>query len=63
VPPWGRYSGRVTLRVPKALHAQLDRLADEQGVSLNQLMSSALQSAASAMLAGLEFGPTRPREA
>ena len=54
--PWAEHSGRITLRLPKMLHAQLDRLADEQGVSLNQLMSQALQSAATAMMAGHEFG-------
>ena len=54
--PWTDYGGRVTLRVPKILHGQLDRLAHEQGVSLNQLMAHALQSAATAMLAGREFG-------
>lgn len=53
---WAEYSGRVTLRLPKMLHGQLDRLADEQGVSLNQFMSHALQSAATATMAGEEFG-------
>lgn len=54
--PWSTFSGRVTLRVPKMLHAQLDRLGDEQGVSLNQLMTQMLQSGATAMLSGCEFG-------
>lgn len=54
--PWADLSGRVTLRLPKMLHAQLDRLAQQQGVSLNQLMTHSLQSAATAMLAGEEFG-------
>lgn len=54
--PWVEHSGRVTLRLPKVLHAQLDRLAEEQGVSLNQLMTHALQSAATALIAGQEFG-------
>ena len=54
---WAEFSGRVTLRVPKILHAQLDRLAGQQGVSLNQLMCTVLQSAATAMGAGMEFGP------
>ncbi|GMV35804.1 MAG: hypothetical protein AMXMBFR61_03120 [Fimbriimonadales bacterium] len=58
--PWASYSGRVTLRLPKTLHARLDRLADEQGVSLNQLMVQALQSAADALTAGLDFGPVLP---
>ena len=54
--PWAEYSGRITLRLPKMLHAQLDRLAEEQGVSLNQLITHAMQSAATALLAGQEFG-------
>lgn len=55
-PEWQEYSGRVTLRVPKMLHAQLDRLADREGVSLNTFMLTALQSAATAAAAGQEFG-------
>lgn len=35
-------SGRVTLRMPKSLHAQLIRTADKEGVSLNQYIVSAL---------------------
>lgn len=61
--PWADYSGRVTLRLPKMLHAQLDRLADEQGVSLNQFMSHSLQAAATATLAGEEFGVSTRRGA
>lgn len=33
-----RWSGKLTLRIPKTLHAQLAELADEEGVSLNQLI-------------------------
>ena len=36
------YSGRVTLRIPKTLHASLARRADLEGVSLNHLLVSAL---------------------
>lgn len=36
------YSGRVTLRLPKTLHARLDRMANEEGVSLNQLIVTAV---------------------
>ncbi|TFH72254.1 toxin-antitoxin system HicB family antitoxin [Gammaproteobacteria bacterium LSUCC0112] len=36
------YSGRVTLRVPRTLHRSLARMAEEEGISLNQLMVSAL---------------------
>lgn len=36
------YSGRVTLRIPKTLHGSLAQMADDEGVSLNQLMVSVL---------------------
>lgn len=36
------YSGRVTLRVPRTLHRSLALMADDEGISLNQLMVSAL---------------------
>jgi len=36
------YSGRVTLRIPKSLHAKLDRMALAEDVSLNQLMVTGL---------------------
>jgi len=36
------YSGRVTLRLPKTLHAHLDRLAKAEDVSLNQIMNVGL---------------------
>lgn len=32
------YSGRILLRMPKSLHAQLARAAEREGVSLNALM-------------------------
>jgi predicted HicB family RNase H-like nuclease len=35
-------SGKVLVRMPPALHEQLSRLAEEQGVSLNQLVVSLL---------------------
>jgi len=55
--PWAAHSGRVTLRVPRMLHAQLDRIAEEQGSSLNQFMGHILNTAVTAILAGHEFGP------
>ena len=60
---WMDYSGRVTLRIPKMLHHQLDRLADREGVSLNTLMTTALQSAATALAAGSQFGAVSSAEA
>ncbi|SHM41905.1 Predicted nuclease of the RNAse H fold, HicB family [Caldanaerovirga acetigignens] len=36
------YSGRLTVRIPKKLHKELVEIAQEQGVSLNQLILYAL---------------------
>lgn len=36
------YSGKVNLRMPKSLHRDLARRAEEENVSLNQLMVTAL---------------------
>lgn len=38
------YSGRVTLRLPKTLHAALVKKADHEDVSLNQLLVSVLSA-------------------
>lgn len=54
--PWAQYNGRVTLRLPKMLHAKVSRQADEQGVSLNQWICHILESATTAVGAGCEFG-------
>ncbi|MCC6351501.1 MAG: toxin-antitoxin system HicB family antitoxin [Fimbriimonadaceae bacterium] len=56
VPEWTDYSGRVTLRLPKMLHAQLDRLATREGASLNSLLTTILQAGATSLAAGCEFG-------
>ena len=36
------FSGKFNLRVPKSLHRDLARTAEEEGVSLNQLVVTAL---------------------
>jgi antitoxin HicB len=38
-------SGRLLVRMPKTLHGQLARSAEQEGVSLNQFITSALASA------------------
>lgn len=38
----GDYSGKVIVRMPKSLHRDLSRRADEENVSLNQLMITGL---------------------
>jgi hypothetical protein len=54
--PWAVCSGRVTLRLPKMLHAKVIRQAEDQNVSLNQWICHILESASTATAAGLEFG-------
>ena len=41
----GDFSGKVNLRMPRSLHRDLVRRAEEEGVSLNQLMVVALARA------------------
>lgn len=59
--PWAEFNGRVTLRLPKMLHAKISRQAEEQGVSLNQWMCHILESGTTAVAAGCEFG-ARPED-
>ena len=42
----GAYSGRLLLRMPPMLHSELARMAEEQEVSLNQLITKVLGDAA-----------------
>jgi antitoxin HicB len=51
------YSGKFIVRVPKSLHARLDKLAVREGVSLNQYLVSTLSRAA-----GLEEAGKRSRK-
>jgi hypothetical protein len=39
------HSGRLLLRMPQSLHAELAREAEREGVSLNALITGALSSA------------------
>lgn len=39
------YSGRLIVRMPQSLHAELARAADQEGVSLNQFITTALAGA------------------
>jgi predicted RNase H-like HicB family nuclease len=39
------HSGRLLLRMPQSLHAELAHAADAEGISLNQLITTALASA------------------
>jgi len=55
-PDWAEHSGRVTLRISKSLHYRMNRLAEDEGISLNSLINDMLQSGATALEAGLPFG-------
>jgi HicB family len=41
----GSYSGRLLLRMPRSLHAELARASERDGVSLNQFITGVLASA------------------
>ena len=53
----GDFSGKVNLRMPRSLHRDLVRRAEEEGVSLNQLMVVALARAV-----GEELGNSSEKE-
>jgi antitoxin HicB len=40
-----RFSGKFVARLPRSLHAELVRIAEQEGVSLNQFVVAALASA------------------
>ena len=44
-PVTATHSGRLLLRMPRTLHAELARQAEREGVSLNQLITGALATA------------------
>jgi RNA polymerase sigma-B factor len=44
-PQQGTHSGRLLVRMPQSLHAELARVAEREGVSLNTLITGALASA------------------
>lgn len=46
-----KYSGRVTLRIPPSLHAEVARLAAAKRISLNRLLSDAIARYAGASAA------------
>lgn len=48
------HSGRLLLRMPRTLHAELTRIAEREGVSLNQFITDALSSAVGWRLPGRE---------
>jgi antitoxin HicB len=53
-------SGKLLVRMPRTLHADLARAADTEGVSLNQLIVGALTSAVAWRRAGGPAAPAAP---
>jgi hypothetical protein len=51
------HSGRLLLRMPRTLHADLTRASEREGVSLNQFITDVLASAVAWRAA---FGPSTP---
>jgi len=43
--PWSELSGRLLVRMPRTLHADLARVASRENVSLNQLITGVLAAA------------------
>lgn len=60
--PEPSHSGRLLLRMPKALHADLAARSDADGVSLNQFIVSALTQAVSGDASGAPAVPGAGRE-
>lgn len=54
------HSGRLLLRMPNSLHAELARRADQEGVSLNQFLVGALSGAVGWMRDGDAAAGARP---
>ena len=40
-----QYSGKFNVRIPKSLHQKLDKMAEQEGVSLNHYLVSTLSRA------------------
>jgi antitoxin HicB len=56
----GGYSGRILVRVPKSLHAELVGRAAQEGVSLNQFILAALARALGVAAQGEHVPPGAP---
>lgn len=54
---------RLTVRLPNALHIQLDTLARAEGVSLNQYIVYALTRQATIDIHSLQANPAQPAKA
>lgn len=57
--PVDEHSGRLLLRMPRTLHAELTRLAERESVSLNQFITDALASAVGWRLSSSAGRPER----
>jgi RNA polymerase sigma-B factor len=61
-PQQGTHSGRLLVRMPQSLHAELARVAEREGVSLNTLITGALASSVG-WREGSVDGLDRPQDA
>lgn len=52
--PSDEWSGRFSLRLPKSLHRKAAQMADEEGVSLNQFLSSIIAEVVGTKSASIE---------
>ena len=60
----GAHSGRLLLRMPEALHAELARLSEAEGVSLNSFINRVLEGAVGRQRGrGTEAAPETPEPA
>jgi antitoxin HicB len=61
--PWAALSGRLLVRMPRTLHADLARVASREQVSLNQFITTALASAVAWRQNGAPASAAVPDEA
>lgn len=58
-PPLGEFGGRVLLRVPKSLHRDMTRIAEHEGVSVNQWLNTVIARAVGTTEQGREVAERR----
>lgn len=62
-PPLGDYGGRILLRVPKSIHRDIARIAEHEGVSVNQWLNTTVAKAVGTTASGREVAEARGRYA
>lgn len=61
--PLGGFGGRVLLRVPKSLHRDVTRIAEHEGVSVNQWLTTVIARAVGTAAQAREIAEARGRYA